>query len=177
MLIAPSRPHPRVAYLPSEAPGPKAPATSLSPGVQDPWRPLAQAAAGPWTPPTRWVAGVLGVDSMTVNTEIELVEISELLLVRGIHRVEPVHELVNDRVSELVVELFRQLRRDRHASPRQSRRYHNLRSARDRNSNPCHPGSFHAVNPVGTTVRRFTNSSLRTAPPPCPPAKLRPRRW
>src|SRR5207249_4970940 len=66
--------------------------------------------------------------------EIELVEISELLLVRGIHRVEPVHELINDRVSEPVVEFSRQLRRDRHAeSPGQSRRYHNLRSAPDGN--------------------------------------------
>src|SRR5207249_3471582 len=37
--------------------------------------------------------------------EVELVEIPEFQLVRGVHLVEPVHELVNHRVSELIVEL------------------------------------------------------------------------
>src|SRR2546427_410383 len=58
--------------------------------------------------------GDLSSESRFESSEIDVVQVSEIGLVRGIHLVEPVDELVGDLVTERVVELTRQLRGHRH---------------------------------------------------------------
>src|SRR5256885_4503491 len=48
--------------------------------------------------------------------EIQLVQLPEISPIRGVHSVEPVHELVRDVLAELLIELLRKYRRDRHRS-------------------------------------------------------------
>src|SRR5256884_1484663 len=49
-------------------------------------------------------------------SEVQLVQLPEIGPIRGVDSVEPVHELVRDVLAELLIELLRKYRRDRHRS-------------------------------------------------------------
>src|SRR5207248_9342636 len=48
--------------------------------------------------------------------EVQLVQLPQVGSVRGVHRVEPLHEFVGDLVAKLLIELSGQLGSDRHSS-------------------------------------------------------------
>src|SRR6266571_9273373 len=94
------------------------------------------------------------------SREVELVQLPEVRPVSCIDHIEPIHELVGNVITKLLIELARQFGRDRHMSSWRMPGYHNSTLGKPWYQENAAPLTSHS-NPRLLSLRSGQASSLR----------------